>query len=152
MFFLTSYANINGELMHFKLYDSATGTVQNLNETMYFTADIHQGSIESPVPFTLPLSGTVEEKTIQTFDIQPNPFNSETSFRFVLPASEEILLNITDMNGREVARLQTQAHGGLNVVNWSGISDDGVRLTAGVYFVRLKSSAGIITRKVVLQR
>jgi hypothetical protein len=51
LFFLTMYANTAGELLHFKLYDAATGQVTNLTETMYFTAGLHQGSVQSPVPF-----------------------------------------------------------------------------------------------------
>jgi hypothetical protein len=36
LFFLTTYANTAGELLRFKLYDDATGTVHDLTETMYF--------------------------------------------------------------------------------------------------------------------
>ena len=53
LFFLTVYANASGEQLQYKLFDSSTGTVQTLTEAMYFSPDLHQGSIEAPSPFTL---------------------------------------------------------------------------------------------------
>jgi hypothetical protein len=152
LFFLTCYANNSGELMHFKLFDQATGSVQPLNETQYFVSDNHQGSIEAPVPFHLPLSGTVEAYSIQSFDIQPNPFSGVTNFRFALPQAEVVRLQITDVRGQEVAQLGIQGVAGLNAIQWDGKTGGGAPLQAGVYFVRLETARGIVTRKVVLQR
>jgi flagellar hook assembly protein FlgD len=126
--------------------------VQALNETQYFVSDNHQGSIEAPVPFHLPLSGTVEAYSIQSFDIQPNPFSGETKFRFVLPQAEAIQLRIADMQGRIVAEYVVDAQTGLNVFSWDGKTQVGAVLQAGVYFVRLETGRGSVTRKVVLQR
>jgi len=150
-FFLTAYANSSGEQLKFKLFDSATGIVQELNETMYFSADLHQGSIENPVPFTLKSSGVQEVSDVQTFDIQPNPFSVETMFRFVLSSAQAVRLTVTDISGRELSRLDTEARAGLNTVTWNGLSDAGARLDEGVYFARLQTEAGSVVKKVVLQ-
>jgi|GEM_PF-427210 len=152
LFFLTSYANAGDERLKFKLFDSATGTVQDLSETMWFSPDLHQGSIESPVPFTLKTSGLTEATVEQSFDVQPNPFSAETMFRFALAHAQEVTISVADVSGREVSRLQSQARMGLNTVTWDGTSDAGLRLGAGVYFVRLSTEDGMVTRKVVLQR
>ncbi len=152
LFFLTCYANIGGEQMHFKLFDQSTGAIQDLQENMYFVADQHQGSIEAPVPFHLKTSGTQEVISIQSFDIQPNPFNGETKFRFVLPQSEAIQLRIADVQGRIVAEYSVDAQTGLNIFSWDGKTRAGAALQAGVYFVRLETGRGSVTRKVVLQR
>jgi hypothetical protein len=61
LFFLTTYANTAGELLRFKLYDDATGTVRDLSETMYFAPNQHQGSIENPVPFELQTTSAGED-------------------------------------------------------------------------------------------
>ena len=53
MFFMTCYANTSGEQIHFKLYDAATGEIQNLAEKMTFVPNDNKGSIEDPVPFSL---------------------------------------------------------------------------------------------------
>ncbi|MEI6411762.1 MAG: T9SS type A sorting domain-containing protein, partial [Bacteroidota bacterium] len=152
LFFLTTYANASGELLHFKLYDQANGSTQNLTETMYFSPDNHQGSISSPVPFSLQTSGTTEARVMESFDIQPNPFKNRTTFRFALPQDEDIALAICDLNGREISRLRTHAREGINMVDWDGKSDTGTVLTSGIYLVRLETAEGAITRKVVLQR
>jgi len=152
LFFLTTYANAGGEQLKFKLFDSATGAVQELSETMWFSPNLHQGSIELPMPFTLKTSGLAEVAVEQSFDVQPNPFSTETMFRFALSHGQEVTISVSDASGREVSRLRTQARSGLNTVTWDGTSDAGLRLGAGVYFVRLNTEDGMVTRKVVLQR
>ena len=151
LFFLTVYANSNGEQVKYKLFDSSDGSVQALNEAMYFSPDLHQGSIENPVPFSLPSSGTQDLALAQSFEIQPNPFHTETMFRFALPSTQEISLTVTDVSGRIVSNVHTTALAGLNTMVWKGQSDQGTSLAAGVYFVRLQTANGSVVRKVVLQ-
>ena len=150
-FFLTSYANASGEQLKFKLFDSSTGTVQDINESMYFAPDLHQGSIEAPVPFTMGATATKEANTAQVFEIQPNPFNTETSLRFVVSHPQDVQVTITSAGGRKVASMRTAAHEGLNVMAWRGQSDNGERLAPGVYFVHLQTETSSVVKKVVLQ-
>ena len=151
LFFQTAYANSSGEQLRYKLFDSSDGSIQDLAELMYFSADLHQGSIQAPIPFTLNSTGTVETKLEQSFDVQPNPFHSETWFRFSLDRSQDIALTITDVNGRMVSSQRTSGTHGLNSLVWKGQSDNGAKLAPGVYFVRLQSEQGSVVRKVVLQ-
>jgi hypothetical protein len=153
LFFLTTYANTAGELLRFKLYDDATGTVRNLTETLYFAPNQHQGSIQNPVPFELQTTSAGEDLAASLgFDVQPNPFSSETTLRFVLPKAEEVTLTISDAQGREVVRRPLSAAAGENVATWNGRSDTGSWLSSGVYLVRLQTGEGSVSRKVVLQR
>jgi hypothetical protein len=150
-FFLTTYANGSGGQLHFKLFDSSTGAVQDLSELMYFSPDLHQGSIESPVPFTLPTSGTQESIFKQSFDVQPNPFHAETVFRFGLPKAQEVTITVLNTNGKSVSSVRTAAREGLNTMIWKGQTDAGAALAAGIYFVRLQTESGSAVRKVVLE-
>jgi hypothetical protein len=152
LFFLTSYANTSREQLHFKLFDPATGVVQDLRETMTFSPNFHQGSIDEPVPFTLQTTGTSEVSDGFSFEVQPNPFRNETVCRIALPYAQDISLNISDLNGIEVSSVQVMAHEGMNSIGWDGRSTSGSPLSNGVYVVRLKTEHGIMTRKVVLQR
>ncbi len=153
LFFLTTYANTAGELLRFKLYNDADGSVRDLTETMYFAPNQHQGSIQSPVPFELQTTSAGEDFAAALgFDVQPNPFSSETTLRFVLPKAEEVTLTISDAQGREVVRRPLSAAAGENVATWNGRSDTGSWLSSGVYTVRLQTAAGSVVRKVVLQR
>jgi len=153
LFFLTTYANTSGELLRFKLYDDATGTVQDLTETMYFAPNQHQGSIENPVPFEL-LTTSAEQEFGATlgFDVQPNPFSSETTLRFNLLKAQEVTLTISDAQGREVVRKPVSAVAGPNTLHWNGRSDTGSWLNSGVYMVQMQTESGNVNKKVVLQR
>jgi hypothetical protein len=151
LFFLTVYANASGEQVAYKLFDNSAGNIQALHERMYFSPDLHQGSIENPLPFTLMSSGAQEANVVQSFEVQPNPFQTETMFRFALPHTQEVRITVTDMSGKPVANLRTQAREGLNTLVWRGQSDAGTLLSRGVYFVRLQTESGSIVRKVVLQ-
>ena len=153
LFFLTMYANTPGELLRFKLYNDADGSVRDLTETMYFSPNQHQGSIENPVPFEWLVTSTEEDfGTTVGFDVQPNPFASETTLRFNLPKAEDVLLTISDAQGREVVRKPISAAAGPNVATWNGRSDTGSWLSSGVYTVRLQTETGNVSKKVVLQR
>ncbi len=152
MFFLTSYANTNGEQFHFKLYDPSTGEVLDMEEKIMFSPNFHQGSIGSPVPFTLQSTSTAESGEEQVFEVSPNPFRHETVCRFGLTNDQVISMSIIDLHGKEVYFVQTLASSGLNTLTWNGHSNTGVELSSGVYIVRLKTDEGILTRKVVLQR
>ncbi|MBK9337233.1 MAG: T9SS type A sorting domain-containing protein [Lewinellaceae bacterium] len=153
LFFLTMYANTPGELLRFKLYDDAAETVHDLTETMFFAPNQHQGGIESPVPFELQTTSAAEDfGTTVGFDVQPNPFSSETTLRFNLPKAAEVTLTISDAQGREVVRRPVSAVAGPNVATWNGRSDAGEWLSSGVYLVRLQTDMGSVSKKVVLQR
>jgi membrane-bound inhibitor of C-type lysozyme len=152
IFFLTMYANSGGEPVRFKLYDSSTGAIQDLNEAMTFTADLHQGSIDMPVPFTLIASATNEAEIVQSFEVRPNPFHTETVLRFALAQAQDVTVTVQNVNGQIVSTKHTFANSGLNTMAWKGQSDTGARLAAGVYFVRLRTETGSVVRKVVLEK
>lgn len=151
LFFLTAYANTSGEQLHYKLYDSSDGSIQDLAELQYFTPDLHQGSIQSPIPFTLNTSGTNELAAEQSFDVQPNPFHTETRFRFALKKKQEVVLTISDISGKQVSHKRIKANRGMNSRVWKGRSDAGTALAPGIYFVRLQTETGSVVRKVVVQ-
>ena len=144
LFFLTTFANAQGEQLQFKLYDSATGQVSDLAEKMYFVSDLHQGGIEGPLPFTLKTSGLPELKFEPYLEVQPNPFSDATTVRFVSEQAQEVRLLICDATGRTVLKQSIAAVQGMNSLRW-----ESNQASAGVYFVRLETGEGTVTRKVV---
>jgi hypothetical protein len=154
LFFMTYYSNTPGELVKFKMFDSSTGLVYQLNETNFFLSDNHQGTLDAPVPFTLNSVTGVEETPSSDVSLAviPNPFSRQTTFEYILRRAEEVRFVITDLNGREVSSLKVPAVQGRNSIVWSGYNDEGEALQTGVYFVRMISSEGIVTQKVMLQR
>ena len=145
LFFLTMYANTAGELLHFKLYDAATGQVTNLTETMYFTAGLHQGSVQSPVPFGYQSTTAVAEVTSgQSLQIAPNPFTDGTTIRFTLTRAQRARVLITDMAGRIVLDERMSGSAGTNALLWNAKD-----APSGVYFVKLETEEGTEVKKVV---
>jgi hypothetical protein len=145
LFFLTMYANTAGELLHFKLYDAATGQVTNLTETMYFTAGLHQGSVQSPVPFGYQSTTAVAEVTSgQSLQVSPNPFTDGTTIRFTLTHAQRARVLITDMAGRIVLDERMSGSAGTNALLWNAKD-----APSGVYFVKLETEEGTGVKKVV---
>ena len=83
----------------------------------------------------------------------PNPFNSGTVIPYDLDVARDVRLSIYNLAGQRVGLLvdgpRTPGH---HDVPWSGRHDDGQTLASGVYFYRLRSAAGVVTRKLVLVR
>jgi hypothetical protein len=76
----------------------------------------------------------------------PNPFNPNTTIEFSLRKTSKVNLSVYDVLGKEVANL-------VNGVKTAGIhraTFDGVNLTSGIYFYRLKTENGVFTKKLTL--
>ena len=81
----------------------------------------------------------------------PNPFNSTTHFKFTLPNAEKVKLVIYDVTGREVIRLLDEVKmTGTYDVRWNGKNSAGQTIASGLYFCRLQTSSGAITKKMTL--
>ncbi len=144
LFFLTAYANAAGEQLTFKLFDGATGQMHELTEKMYFAANLHQGEIEAPVPFTLQTSSLADTEALQFLDVRPNPFGDATSVLFRSKQPQDVQISIADVAGRILLQQKMAAMAGLNAFRL-----DAGAIPSGLYFVRLESSEGAAVRKVV---
>ncbi|MFU8861238.1 MAG: T9SS type A sorting domain-containing protein [Cyclonatronaceae bacterium] len=76
----------------------------------------------------------------------PNPFNPATVIRFGLPEQGDVHLEVFSLTGQRVARLAEGNHTG----GWHQVVFDASALSSGVYFYRLQTQAGTITRKLTL--
>ncbi len=78
----------------------------------------------------------------------PNPFNPSTKILYTLQATGQVRLSVYDLLGREVAVLvDAVQHAGEHQVSFQGQG-----LPSGVYFYRLQSGQGLITKKMVLMK
>ncbi len=81
----------------------------------------------------------------------PNPFNPSTRITFDLAQSENVELSVYDVSGRLVTTLLKGPMGaGPQTVTWDGTTADGERVSSGVYMYVLRTSAGQITRRMLL--
>jgi hypothetical protein len=83
----------------------------------------------------------------------PNPFNDNTIIEISLPRASQVRFVITDILGRQVYRLEkeTDSPGHLSI-RWDGRESSGRILPSGIYFYRLITPEGTITRKMMLLR
>ncbi len=81
----------------------------------------------------------------------PNPFNPTTAISYQLSAVNNVTLRIYDVLGREVKTLvnnERQTPGTYTVI-WNGTNEEGEHLSSGMYFYRLITEHGILTKKAV---
>jgi beta-N-acetylhexosaminidase len=80
----------------------------------------------------------------------PNPFNPETTISYQLVSASYVTLKVYDVLGREVATLldEYQQAGAYS----SLFSISKLQLSSGVYFYRLATPTGSITKKMVLAK
>jgi hypothetical protein len=121
--------------------DLAAGRLTDLNGDQI--PDQCQGLASAPVPAAeLALAPAV-----------PNPFNPMTTIGFTLPAPTRVLMTVHDAAGRRVAVLvDGELPAGTHEGAWRGRTAAGAEAASGVYFVRLKAGAEVLTRKIALLR
>ncbi len=81
----------------------------------------------------------------------PNPFNPNTTLRYILPRDAFVTLTVFDMFGREITQLvNADQASGFNSVQWNATDHYGRPVSAGVYLYRIKTDSFIQTKKMVL--
>ncbi len=87
-------------------------------------------------------------KLFQNF---PNPFNPSTAIRFNLFRSENIKLQILNINGELIKTLlEKELPPGQHEIIWDGTDSQNQKVTSGVYFYRLISENNELTKKMIL--
>jgi hypothetical protein len=83
----------------------------------------------------------------------PNPFTTETTFEFLVPVSGPLRIEILNVSGR-LARAYDMGWVpvGVQRVPWDCRDGSGQPVAAGVYWVRVRTSAGAQMGKAVLRR
>ena len=80
------------------------------------------------------------------FQNYPNPFNPSTTISYTLKYSGKVYLSVYDILGREVAVLANEIQAaGPHEMKFSTAG-----LSSGIYFYKLQSGGGVLTRKMML--
>lgn len=83
----------------------------------------------------------------------PNPFANETEVRFGLSHASDVAIDVFDVAGRRVrSDLLRNVPSGWGSYQFDAVTDSGVRLGSGVYFVRLTAAGTARTTKLVVIR
>lgn len=125
-----------------------SGTVQ---ETTLVAADQKIHVVEKEPSLGVPRVGPTDAATIVR--AAPNPFRSRTRIDWTLAARAPIELDVIDLAGRRVRRLDAATReAGRHAVEWNGRDDGGATVRSGVYFVRLSAAGQTTYRRVVALR
>ena len=143
-------------LIAFRISDTASGGDSSL---LYF--DVLWAN--EGVPEAVPSHGSVNVLTVGVNDRiwqgitpdhielrqnYPNPFNAETTIKYTLPVSDETLLTIYNLQGKEISRLvERRQSAGVHSAAWNASN-----VSSGIYFYRLQAGDKVLTRKMVLLR
>lgn len=118
------------------------------------------GAIIDSIQYGYVNSINIEKETILPHDEvilypnYPNPFNPNTTIRFVLSRSNRITLTIYDVNGKEVMRpVDNQTlHAGDYEASWDGKTSDGNVAACGIYFYKLTvGTQGVVQRMLLIR-
>ncbi|MDZ7269786.1 MAG: T9SS type A sorting domain-containing protein [candidate division KSB1 bacterium] len=81
----------------------------------------------------------------------PNPFARFTRFRFRLRQPENVRLELLDLTGRRLRLLLAgKRAAGEHEAMWNGRDEQGILLPCGIYFYRLTTDRGQMTRKMIV--
>ncbi len=162
LYFTASASAPNTTVQIDSLYHDSTFTY---NDSLYHVWTRLEFSDEDGIITTVPnfIPGLVEIR--HTTDIQdgqkgllpetlelgqnyPNPFNPTTTISFSLPARSAVRLNVFNLLGQKVITLVNgDFPAGVHYVTW-----DATAVPSGIYFYRLSTDNGDLTRKMLLMK
>lgn len=136
-------------------WDTATFPISNVNTLM--TPSIGPGqAVHNPGPITLGLfedmgwsicggSLTVEDFSLETVEVSPNPFTSSIIIKLSNGLSDDYSVNVFDINGRVILNeTKTATNGTIRISNLDELED-------ALYFVEIsnKNNGASITKKII---
>jgi hypothetical protein len=117
------------------------------NQSPYFD-NIQVGLVRSTVEVSPPTTPAVTRLELAV----PSPFNIGTPIRFALTHDVRVTLSVIDVAGSRVRCLVPgEARvSGRHEIEWDGRDDRGLRVSPGIYFIRLEASGEVRAAKIVL--
>lgn len=129
------------------------GNEESSGSAMRFASRQHASTAQRPILrvfYSQTATFTEQQEQPSSFAISsswPNPFTSISTLSMITDRTENVLLEVVDVHGRTVFRTERQLQSGSN-----DIQLDGSAWSPGVYWVRLRTESGMLTRSVVKLR
>jgi flagellar hook assembly protein FlgD len=81
----------------------------------------------------------------------PNPFNPSTTIEYTLPAPNHVVIQIFNTNGQLIRSLanEDKVTGSYSIV-WDGKSNNGGKVSTGVYFYSVKAGDQELVKKMIV--
>lgn len=141
--------------------DSAYYTIKSVQDYCWGLIDVYPNMLTIRVynnyglrldslHLSKPLTGGGKDKSSNTnfvlYQNFPNPFNSITQIKFIIPVSSFIVLSVFDASGKKVATLTNEY---LSAGTYN-LNFDGSQLSSGIYFCMLKGGGYQSIKKMLL--
>ena len=130
----------------YRFYSVARDSVGN--------TEMQPDSFDVKIAADLPLGLDDERPLPKTFSISqnyPNPFNFSTTILFELPIYSNVKLEIYNILGQKIKTLlNDKKEAGYHRLVWDGQSDNGFRVTSGIYLLRLIANEYVEVKKAIL--
>ena len=117
----------------------------------YIMALYNDGTVASPIATPMAVDLTKPTK-LEVASLAPNPAKEWTSLRFALPEESDVIIQIYDITGRLLWAEKKHMNAGIYTWNWDMKDRRGVKLGAGVYFIKLKIGDKVFTKRLVVMR
>ena len=136
----SSYCN-KGDQITFKVLDASSGELVEMDSDAELTWTNLGTSIVSLVNNNLPSEVSLD-------NAYPNPFNPSTTLSFSLPETQDITLQVFNLQGREVEiLLNGSMEAGYHSITWNADKH-----ASGVYFVKMITNEFISAQKLILMK
>jgi hypothetical protein len=133
-----SQYNFKGILDDIRIYDYALShsEIRSLYDIVSFVNDESENNIP--------------DQTI-LFQNYPNPFNSQTVITFQIKTAAKVKLEIYNLLGNKIQTLVDEDKGaGYYSESWDGNDENGLQVSTGIYFYRLRANNYTQTKKLLI--
>ncbi len=145
-FMLEDYIELSGSVrVRFEASDLNDISIVEAGLDAFTVERIDCGSASAPAA-----GPTLQRSTLMTS--RPNPFSSVSTLDYQIAQSGPVRLDVYGVDGRHVRALASAAwqEVGLHRVSWDGRDDLTQRVSAGIYYYRLRAADGLSTRQVLV--
>ncbi|MBK6994778.1 MAG: T9SS type A sorting domain-containing protein [Saprospiraceae bacterium] len=98
------------------------------------------------------ISNPKTSEELSFISVWPNPFSVSTTIRYELNSANNVSLCVYDLLGRQVRTLhRDRQDAGIHEAIWDGKLDNGDRAPSAVYFLRIATENGAVSRMMVME-
>jgi len=151
-----SFSSTSGEIpisdsIEIKLVVDATWLKEGIYKADILIGDPHHGPITVPVEILVSTVADVYESSEDNslkLQAYPNPFYSATQISYTLPKSQNVIINLLDIQGSVIKKVanEYQSEGSHR------LTFNGTDLPPGIYFLTLNTPSYSIVRKLILNK
>jgi hypothetical protein len=115
------------------------------------SGNLYFDDLQTELSTGVKLNDGVVHKSFTLYQNYPNPFNPATTIAFELERPEYTTLTVFNTLGQQVATLiNNRLEAGSHRVQFTSRGSDGRQLPSGVYIYRLRTSAGVEVKRMLL--